>query len=306
MIAFFTTLRLKQTYRMFAEVGIGILLILLFLVSIVTLGLMAKLEKSESIYWAFLIAFPATSVHFARKDIDFLKHINIKKQFIYSTEYLLLSIPFVVIMAFFQKPTTLMFGILCSVGVAFLPQRKPKIDVKTYDFAFIPLSLYEWRIGFRKNAWSIFLIYFLAFAAAKFEGTILIFALLSATTISSFYDYCEPKEWFLTRFSLWKKVREHLLAWSIFILPHLLLFEILHFELWYLGLITWYFGAMCVAFYIVYKYAAWSPFRTKIGTSAAANIFVAMMLVIFTSPACIFAIGYYWKKANRNVGRLVG
>ena len=50
MIAFFATLRLKQTYRIFAEVGIGMLLILLFLVSIVTLGLLAKLERTESVY----------------------------------------------------------------------------------------------------------------------------------------------------------------------------------------------------------------------------------------------------------------
>lgn len=305
MIAFFTTLRLKQTYRMFAEIGIGMLLILLFLVGIMTLALLAKLEKVESIYWAFLIGFPAISVHFARKDVYFLKHINIKKQFIYSIEYLLLSIPLVITMAFFQKPTTLLLGILYSVGVSFLPQWKIKINIKTYDFTFIPLSLYEWRIGFRKNAWSFFFIYFLAFAAAKFEGTILIFALLSAMTISPFYDCCEPKEWFLTNFSLWKRVRNHLLAWSIFILPHLLLFEILHADLWYLGLIAWYFGAMCTAFYVVYKYAAWSPFRTKIGMSAASSIFVAMMVVVFTSPACIFAIGYYWKKANRNIGRLV-
>jgi hypothetical protein len=265
---------------------------------------MESMSKTQHWAWAFMIPLFALTVHFKRKDAHFLAQLCLHKKAIYAFEYALLALPLAIIVAFFQPFTTVLLGVFGSVMVAFLPQKEKKSSVSSLlSYNFIPLSLFEWRFGFRRENLGLFfiVIYVLAFIGSFWEGAILIFALFSSFFLTPLYDFCEPKEWMPAPFSLWKKLKLHLWAWSLLLSPHALACWFWHPMLWYFPIIAWYFGAMLIAFCLAYKYTAWSPFRYQINIATVSAIFIAMMLTIFISPACIFAIVYYWRKAGKNL-----
>ncbi len=302
MYTFLIQLRLKQLYRILAEVGIGMLLVLAFIVGLCSLSLMASLSKTEHWAWAFLCTVPALSIHFSRKDKKYLSHISAQNvTLIFAVEYLCTAIPLAILLSFFQTFQTVLLGVLLSIFVAFLPildLKSKKTPFLTYNF--IPLYLYEWRLGFRKDGIgaAFFTVNFLALLGVQLEGSILVFSLLSSFLFVNIYNFCEPKEWLEIPFSLWKKIKLHLLVWTLILFPQAVLFCIFYAELWYFTVIAWYFTAMSIAFCLAYKYSVWSPVRYEVGISMPASLFIGMMLVVFTSPACIFAIYYYWKKVR--------
>ncbi len=301
--SFLLGLRLRQIYRACAEVGF-LLLFPLAMFALMALRMMELLSKTQHLAWALIVPLLALSVHFKRKDANFLTQLCLRKKVVYAFEYALLALPMAIIVAFFQPFTTVLLGVFGSVMVAFLPQKEKKSSVSSLlSYNFIPLSLFEWRFGFRReNLGVIFIIlYVLALIGSAWEGAILVFALFSSFCLISIYDFCEPKEWLTASFSLWKKLKLHLLAWSLLLLPHAFACWFWHPTLWYFPLIAWYFGAMLIAFCLAYKYKVWSPFRHQVNNAMAAYIFIGMMLTIFISPACIFAIAYYWRKSLRNV-----
>jgi hypothetical protein len=217
---------------------------------------------------------------------------------------LLLALPIAILVVIFQPFLTVLLGLFLTFLIAFLPTRRKKQGVSSLlSFNFIPLALFEWRFGFRKDGMGIvfILVYILALIGMFWEGTILVFTLFASFFIIPLFDFCEPKEWLASSFSIWNKVKTHVLVWIALLLPHAIACWILHPDIWYFAIIAWYFGAMLTTFCIVYKYMAWSPFRIQVNNSMAATIFVLMLLIIFTSPACIFAIIYYWRKAKNNM-----
>jgi hypothetical protein len=298
---FYVRTRALQVYRMFAEAGIPYLLILLFVGWLMGLSFLEKLKQTQHWAWALLIVSLALTRHFARKDTLFLKHLTIYKPILYIAEYLVLISPLLLVMAFYQKISTLFLGVLLTIAVAFLPIPKASEKVRYFNFSWIPLSLFEWRTGFRKQGIMILFIYFATLMMAKYEAGIIIFTLFMSMIIPSIFNECEPKEWLPRSFSLSEKVVIQISVWTLILLPQMLLFFLFHAELWYLALVTWYFGAMVTAFCVVYKYSLWSPFRKDVAIGKSASIFIGMMMIIFTSPACIFAIIYYWRKAKRNL-----
>lgn len=288
-------------YRMFAEAGIPYLLVLLFVGWLLGLSFLGKLKQTEHWSWALLIGVVALTRHFARKDILFLKHLTVYKPVLYIVEYLILLSPLLFVMSFYQAPSTLLLGILLVILVAFLPIPKLSDKIRYFSFSWIPLSLFEWRVGFRKMGTMILFLYFATLMMAQYEAGIIIFTLFMSMLIPSFFDECEPKEWLPRSFSLSEKVVIQISVWTLIMLPQILLFFFFHAQLWYIALIAWYFGAMVTAFCVVYKYSLWSPFRKDVAIDKVASIFIGMMMIIFTSPACIFAIIYYWRKAKRNL-----
>jgi hypothetical protein len=286
---------------MFAEAGIPYLLILLFVGWLMGLSFIERLKQTQHWAWALLIVSIALTRHFARKDILFLKHLTIYKPILYIAEYLVLISPLLLVMAFYQAPSTLLLGVFLTILVAFLPIPKVSDTIRYFNFSWIPLSLFEWRAGFRKSGILLFFVYFATLLMAQYEAGMVIFTLLFSLLIPTFFNECEPKEWLPHQFSLSEKVVVQISVWSLIMSPHTLLFLFFHLQLWYIALVAWYFGAMVTAFSMVYKYSLWSPFRKDVAIEKSASIFIGMMLIVFTSPACIFAIWYYWRKARRNI-----
>jgi hypothetical protein len=296
----YVSIRLKQIYRMFAEVGLGYLVILGLLGFVLLLALMEKLSKNQTMAWALLPAVCCSSWHFRRLDYAFLKHLSSHRPFLYLSEYLLLSFPFLCLIAYFQNWKTVVLCLIALLILAYLPTKKQESSVKVFDFNFIPIRFYEWRTGLRQGGVVLFVLYLGAILGMGFEGSLLLFSFIATLIIASFYDYCEPKEWINATHFVMNKLRNHVLLWTLFVAPLMLLYCIFHTETWYLAIAAWYFGAMTTAFAVVYKYSCWRPNRGRINNSVAVSIFIGLLLIIFTSPACIIAIIYYYRKSKNN------
>lgn len=296
----YVKIRLKQIYRMFAEVGLGYLIILCIFAFVMLLALMESLSQNQLLAWGLLPFALSSSWHFRRLDYSFLKHLSIYKPIFYLSDYFILSFPFLILLAYFQNWETVIIGILGLILLAHLPTKKQEGKIFISNFNFIPIRFFEWRIGFRQNGWFLVVFYIVSFLGMAFEGTILLFSFLATMLISSFYDFCEPKEWINEKYFLRKKLWSHLGLWTLMLLPLMLCYIVVHSEIWYLALIAWYFGTMTIAFAIVYKYAHWIPNRGRLNSGTSVAVFIGMMLIVFTSPACIFAIFYYYRKAKNN------
>ncbi|MFZ4543679.1 MAG: hypothetical protein ACOYOA_06490 [Saprospiraceae bacterium] len=296
----YSKIRLLQLYRLFATAGWGYLLILAFIAMLVLLSIMESMQKNQQVYWAFFPVLMAGTLHFKRKDRDWMSQLETNRFYLYFIDNWLIASPFFVLILIFQSLTTSTLSFLLISVIALFPVYKKSDFLSFFSYTFIPLYLFEWRTGLRKSGLSIPILFLLSIIGSAFEGTIIIYTLLSSLMISTFYNHCEPKEWLDFPFKTGKKITQHVFCWTIVMSPQLLLHIILHRELWYFSLISWYFGAMLITFCIVFKYSLWSPFRTEVGIDRAASIFVGMMLIIFTSPACLFAIIYYQMKATKN------
>lgn len=286
---------------MFAELNLFHFLVLGFLVWLLGLSLMERLHRGHYDAWAVALALPALSVHFVRRDADFLKHLQVPNVCLYFVDYVLITGLLFIVFSWFQPIRVLFLGLLLIIVVCCLPTRRPHDYQHFMRLAWIPIRLFEWRLGIRKVGFLFLACYFLSFLMLSFQGSILLFAFIFTLFISSFYENTEPKEWLSSYFSLTQKIKLHLGAWTLLWLPHAFFFLIFHNELWYFAAIAWYFTALTICFCLVYKYSKWSPFRRTVSLGNIASLFILMQLIIFTAPVCILMVWYFWRKANQNL-----
>jgi hypothetical protein len=299
-LKFWAKFRLKQIGRMLVEIGVVMLIALALILTLFVLTFNKYMSASPSVFWAFLPAFPAISAHFQRKDRPFFKQLECDIHWIFALEYLMMAIPFLLIMAFSQNILTLVLGALLSVLCVFLPQKKDFSSKKTYNFSFIPLSMFEWRMGFRKNNFVFIAIYLLAILASSFEGTIFLFTFFFVMSIAEFYEHNEPKEWFGQDFSLGKKIALHLSAWTVIFLPIAIIFWILFPHLYWLPFFAWLLGALSILYLLAYKYANWSPFKRKTLLGSIGMFNILMIFMVLTAIIPISATIYFLIKAKNN------
>ncbi len=297
---FIFQLRLRQAYRMLAEVGILYLCILLFFISLMLLSWFSYLQKQQDWTTVAIAIFPALLVHFSRNDKAFLSHLNISEPILYSVEYLMANGFFIVVLAFFQSYTTVLLAIGITLSVPFVPQIKWRAAQQNWSYSFIPLAAFEWRIGFRINGITLIFLYLFGLLASAFLGTLVLSVFLTMLVLPSFFDACEPKDWLNTKFSLWKKIYTHCFIISLYFLPQYILFLWFNLAYWYFVPILWTYSLLVMSFLVCYKYAAWSPNRVSVGISTSASVFTAMMLIPFIMPAGILMVLFYAKKARNN------
>jgi hypothetical protein len=300
-ITFFLRLRFLQLGRVIRALGMGYALVLFFIIGLLSLGLMQKLDNQKSIYWCLLVVLPALSVHQARRDWCILYNAPLKSVYILFIEYFLLSLPLAMLIAYFQGYSVALLGIFLSTLVAFLPVKYFGEATKAMTFGWLPLKDFEWRMGLRKLHFSAFLPFLVLPTIPVFEGGILLFTFFSAMMSTTFYHYAEPKEWIDKDFSIDNKILRHLIFWTLCWLPAAILHLIAFPRFWYFLPITWVFTAILIFSCITFKYAKWQPNRYFSGVEKVGNMYFGMMFVIFTSPIPLLAGIYYWIKAKRNI-----
>jgi hypothetical protein len=297
---FIFRLRLRQAYRMLAEVGVLYLCVLLFFMSLMLLWWFSYLQKQQDWTTVAIPIAPALLVHFSRNDKAFLSHLNISKPILYSIEYLMANGMLIIALAFFQSYTTVLLALGITLCIPFLPQIKLRAAQQNWSYSFIPLTAYEWRMGFRFQGITLIFLYLFGLLASPFLGTLVLSVFLTMLVLPPFFDACEPKDWLNSKFSLWEKIYTHCILISLYFLPQYLLFLLFNFEYWYFAPILWVYSLLVMSFLVCYKYAAWSPNRLNVGIGTSAGVFTSMMLIPFVMPAGILMVLFYAKKARKN------
>jgi hypothetical protein len=122
---------------------------------------------------------------------------------------------------------------------------------------------------------------------------------------ASFFDEVESKELFevfhFQKGILTSKIKLYLGLYFLLMIPHILLFLILHFQYWYLLLAALFFGTTLILFNIFYRYAQFTPYRRRVYNSTANSLFVFSILIPFFYPVTLIYLLIYWLKARKNI-----
>ena len=173
MVKAILKIRLKQLSRAAAEIGFFRLLFLFALAAYLVFAVYTKLQDpfyKNIIVGAFaLIIF---SIHAKRKDKTFLNLYSLYPQIIFFVEYLLLAIPILVLLVYFQFWIHIISLIAFLLVLPFFKIPLKKYNVNTWFQKQIPDDNFEWKAGIRKNIFLFLGLWFIALFTSFFIGSI--------------------------------------------------------------------------------------------------------------------------------------
>ncbi|WP_375561855.1 hypothetical protein ACE193_04705 [Bernardetia sp. OM2101] len=330
MFFFLLKLRFKQFVRILKEFGIFRMLILLFLVFIGIGYVYGKIIflKEYQIELVFLALI--FSLHQNRKDHHFLAYLskshNQNRAFkVRIAEYSVLFLLYHLPLLFILKLT---FYHLISICVAFglvllLSFYSPQKSIKKSFFnqfiqkttAFIPLSVWEWRMALRKNGILFIPLYILGFVASWFWAAFPYILLFYSLFLVEIYNYLEPKELiqnYPTKKQFWqKRLLSAVIFSNLILFPHYLisLLNLFVFDRYsaanfptfiFLGILGFCFLIYNLILFqlIFYKYSSLDSKNGKVLNSIPTTIFILISIFL---PVSLFICYQTWKKANHKV-----
>jgi hypothetical protein len=303
--------RAKQLFRILKDIGLGHLIILTPILFIGILGVLQFILTSHNFTIASLLLFSLAGNHWNRKDRFFLEQLSIPIFVIFCLDYLIICSPFIACFVFWAKWQNL---IVLAIGLCVLALVKPPyhkgINKKTIHFfplEWIPIELFEWRTGLRKNTWLFILFYLVGLGLSFYPITTPIFIFLMAWGATTFFQFFENKDLLLavnhdTKL-LQKKTLGSLKIFNLLMLPHYLLFVFFNPQPIYLGVlaIVTIIAQLILVFSIAMKYKTYSFHEHKVYNSLPLAIFLACWMLPFLWPIPIFMLLHFWKKAKENL-----
>lgn len=298
-------LRYKQLGRLAFDLGAyAVMLFFAFLVFL-NYSLILQGDATNTIYMAAAFTFILINIHHNRKDLPFLVHHIEKYKTILRVEYVAILLPFII--TSLPGGYTYFWMIPFFTAIA-LPYYRPfqRPGSWSASLGFLPLSLFEWRSGFRKIYGPAILLYFGAWAGVMVPYLSILLLWLLTTVCLSFYDFNESIS-ILTdkggsaKYFLHQKIKLHLQWVLIFFLPIIALHLIFNAENFWI-VITMVVGIVVLwVFAIVAKYSHYVPEHQWIRQS---NFTAVMALLAILPFAFVLPVGYaiyYYFKAIKNL-----
>lgn len=287
MIPFLKTLlsiRLKQTWRAGKSIGWLLILALPFGV-IFLLGIWQKIGNFHPWVVGLIGLAMVGSIHWQREDLDFLRKSEVPLFLILLVEYQLL------LLLLFTLPVGLIGGHWLGVsmahgltiGVPFLPLPQKQQRMAFLSLSWVPLFLFEWRSGLRKNWLLVLPVYLSGILFSQFTLLPLLSMLLTMIVATGFYNELEhrmllEKAVQEPRF-LFRKWSHQGIFFSLVFLPQMILFFVFHLSLWYLMVALLLICQLLLACAIFYKYSAYLPNRQSVNNQTPmALLFIAVII----------------------------
>lgn len=299
--------RFKQFGRMLREIGAVYLLLLIVVCGGLLLSWVDQLVSSQSAFISLLVIMIIGSIHSSRKDLNFLKMLNINHRKLFMWEYLLISLPFLIAFLAGRNFGAVGISLLGVVLIAFLPNPEwsAKSMTSQLEFSFLPKNAFEVRSYLRRAGLPLGLVYLLGLLGTKFMTIAILMVVLIALVFISFFDEVEDKilleSLHFRRGILFEKSRIYLGVLYLILLPYVVLFLVFHLKYWYIMLAAIAVSTMLTLFNIFYKYAHYNPYRRRIYNSMANGMFLFCTIIPFLFPVTLFYLMYYWRKAKRNM-----
>lgn len=304
--------RCKQIFRVLKDIGLGHLLILAPLIFVAILGVLQGISTSQNIGVAVVVLLMLLGLHWNRSDRFFLEQLPAPLFLFFLLDYLLLSSFFLFCFIFWKKWSNLL---VLGIGIILLSILKPsyfKNDtvIKTFylsEFRWIPLELFEWRCGLRKNMPGFVLLYGVGLIFSFYAVTVPIVLFLLALSITSFFQFFENKDLLLAvnkhQNLLQIKAKESLKLFNLFAIPLCILFVIFHHTSKHLGalLTILIISNLIILFAISMKYKNYRFHHEKVYNSLPLAIFVGCLCVPFLWSIPPMMLYSFWKKAQENL-----
>jgi hypothetical protein len=301
-------IRWKQMYRMLFQLGLFRLAVLILIVLFLFISVFSVCKQEQNAYmtvavWAALILF----IHKSRKDKTFL-HINAGyHHLIYSIEYMLLSVPLTICLLANRQwmPFLLMLLGVSALGFTDFSMRQQSKTLNTGLQQKIHSGLYEWKAGVRKYFHSLSAVWIIGLCASYFMPSVPIAVFIIGLLLMELYT--ENESWQML-FSyeknaaelLWYKMINHVLLFSILVLPLITAFMIFHSRLWYVPVIEYIVFLSIHIYCLLMKYAFYNHEQTPANRLFTSISSLLGLIPVFTPVLWMLSV-YFYYKANSNL-----
>lgn len=283
-------IRYIQLVREFRKLGYFYTAIILLAVLVGIAALAQGLQHKEYAPWIVggfvMIVF---NIHYVRSDHQFLKLLIPKPYAIYSSEYLIVILPVLVLLL--TNSYWLYAGLLmaASLSIPFIQIKPKKRKPIQLIVKWIPAICFEWVGGVRKTFWLFLALYALGVGFAPFRFATLIVLWVLMNLVFSFYRDCESVRILAAqelppRAFLGWKIKLHLKVFAVFMIPLAGLYLIFHSMHWWIVLSIVLLLSINLLFSIVSKYANFEPNETMAVNDLANSLALMSILIPFLLP----------------------
>jgi hypothetical protein len=306
MVRAFIKIRTKQIFRAIDGIGLIRVVFLISLLGFLTFGMFIQLSKAPNLYYMVSAYFGMILlIHINRSDKIFLKTHFENYKFIYLAEYLLLTLPLILCLLYYQQwlvSVVLLTAFLFVVNWEFKVKHR---SLNTKIQRLIPHDCFEWKSGVRKTLALIIVLVVLGLGTSFFIGSVPVIIFIIGILPLSFYEKGESLQMIIAfemepnRF-LRHKIKMQLLLFSVLLAPLILAFLIFHIEMWYIPVIE-YFAFVSLHIYVILtKYAFYEPNKK----SGAAQIFgtigaMGIIIPVFIPVIWLLSIRFFFKANNK-------
>jgi hypothetical protein len=294
------------------EIGLGHILLLLPLLVVGVMGMLQFILTTKNISIAALLLFSIASLHFTRKDRFFLEQLPVPIFFFYLLDYSLISSPVWACLVFWAKWSNLALLFAGILLLAFIKSPYGSHSTQKggnwFQLNWIPIELFEWRSGLRKNISLLLPLYFIGLIFSYYPIVIPIVIFIIAFNIPSFFQFYENKDLLLAvnrnKRLLQIKAWGSLKLFNVLMLPLYILFIFFHHHGYqYIGalFVVSILSQMIIVFAICMKYKNYRFNHFKVHNSLPLAIFIGCMFIPFLWPIPILMLIQFWKKAQENL-----
>ncbi|PWJ34209.1 hypothetical protein [Sediminitomix flava] len=300
-------IRYKQILRSLQGLGFLRSLVLLFLISG---GLAYIFQFSSTTQNAFIIlvlqCFGIGNLHFQRNDRQFLKLHTESIAFLFLSEYLILSLPFICCSIIHQHWIALTITLLYPVALSQLDFRLKRKTTNNVFSKWIPSESFEWKAWAKSNANYSMIIWGIALVCSFFIGAVPIALFFFGFLTINYYEKNEPLSFILVyeksaKAFLAQKIRIQLSIFSIICLPLVAVFHLFHPEHWYIPVVELGLMVLIHCYLILLKYAFYRP-QERIPAVSTFGVmgFISILFPLMLPIVLLMSIRFYFK-AIRNL-----
>jgi hypothetical protein len=324
MIITILKIRLIQLFRLLKEIGFLRIIVLLVLIAFFSLMVQQAIKDAGGSYLVSIMAgVILLAIHASRKDKRFAKISFTRVYFIFLMEYLILSLPVIIICSIYGEwKNALLLVLVCFL----IPRIYLNLGLNNVSSVFrillnpfrsnlnfrlnirIPVKnpkSFEWISGFRRYFIIIIPVY-LVFLAFSFKANVALVGIVVMSIITSgFYYYGEPRE-FVELFSgnyrtfVFQKIGLSVKYLFIMLLPMVVIAFIFQINTWYYTIGALLLAGLIQTITIIFKYALFSQ-NTDLGRNGMIVFFnvLCLLLPFFWPLPVIMGIRYYFKAQNK-------
>ncbi len=304
MIRALLIIRWKQIYRAVNEIGLFRVVFLAGLFAFFVLFLYTKASNTLSsrllsIGFLFLIWI----IHVKRGDKLFLKsHFSNYKLLILS-EYLILSLPVMLLIVIHQQ----WISLIGSLGLWLIINFDLKIkhlSLNTKLQELIPSDSFEWKAGLRKHFYILVPLWIIAMATSFFVASVPIAIFILGLLMFSFFENGESSQILLSyeyspKKLILHKMKRQIQLFSISVLPLIGMFLLFNFDKWYIPVAEYLIFCFLHIYLITAKYTFYEPNKRSPAVQILGGIgLVGGIIPIFLPVVWFLTIWFFHKSVN--------
>lgn len=304
MISSILKIRFKQLIRIVNSLGIGRFIFIVIVLAMIFLFVFMSIKSREGDYftgsiWLVLILV----LHLKRKDLTFMRSHIERFRLLLFIEYSLISIPVIGGLIYWNKYAEFAVFLILLTGIALSTKSIRKLTLNTWLQRLIPDQCFEWKSGIRSSLLLLVPLYIIGIAVSGWPATVPVVMILLGLITVGFNEKNEPLPMLLVferspNNLLLIKIRNHLLLFSLFVVPLMIVYLVRNPEYWYIVTIIFLLNILIQSYSVLTKYSFYQPH--VLSGNQIFNILgsVSILVPLLIPLVIVLGIRFYFKSVN--------